>query len=550
MIQPTHKVLRHFAPGNLPAWVVFSAFAMGLLGTTPGRSQIILEAENGTLVGTTTTTAVAGYSGTGYVTSFDNPGDAVRWNFLATNGLYDLQIHFRSHFGPKGFDATLNGSVTSGMFPQTSGFAIYAAGLVQLTNGVNTLQISDGWNWYEIDRVDFIPAVVPPPPLSVPATLSDAQASFATRMLMADLIANYGKVTWSGQMEPGEATNVFNLTGRRPVIVGADFMDYSPSRIAYGANPGNLTERVMTLENLGHALTMSWHWNAPSNLLNTAGHEWWRGFYTHATTFDVEAALANTNSSAYALLLRDMDAIATQLKKISTNNIPVLWRPLHESEGGWFWWGAKGPGPFQQLWRLLYTRLTQHHGLHNLIWVLTSEDPAWYPGDDVVDIIGVDAYPTDKGDPLSSRWESLKARFDGKKLIALTEFGGVPDIPKMHEFGVWFSYFLPWTTHLGPMGMPAETVVRVYQSTNVITLEEANLVPSRIVSWNQTNGMMQLAVKGTRGANHRLLVTTHAALPGGAWTPIATNKFTGGTFTYTVATSTNFPARFYRIAKP
>lgn len=516
----------------------------------PVGSTISLEAERGVLNGVAISTAVAGYSGSGYVTGFDATGDAVSWTFSANPGRHRLWIRFRSPYGPKGFDATLNSATISGTFPQTNSFGMFDMGLVDLVTGWNTLQIGGGWNYYEIDRADFVPTTAPPSPLPVPAMLSDPQATFAARMLMADLVADYGKVTWAGQMEPSEATNAFNITGRRPVIVSADFMDYSPSRITYGANPGNLTERVIALDNLGHALSMCWHWNAPTNLLNTTGHEWWSGFYTHASTFDVAAALANTNSTEYALLRRDMDAIAAQLKKFASNNIPVLWRPLHESEGGWFWWGAKGPEPFRQLWRLLHSRLTHYHGLHNLIWVLTSEDPAWYPGNDVVDIIGVDGYPTDKGDPLSSRWEALKARFDGTKLIALTEFGGVPDVPKMQRLGVWFSYFLPWTGTYGPTGMPAETVVRVYQSTNVVTLEEANAIPSRIVTSGRTNSLMQLAVKGTRGATHRLLASTNATRPVVSWTPIATNKFPGGVFTFTDAKATNFPVRFYRVVKP
>jgi len=538
---------------RLRRWHLFQMCRFGLaLAMLPGLGRvfgaILLEAENGILTGTTVTIATSGFSGTGYVTGFDGSGDAVRWNFTATNGLYNLQIRFRSPYGQKGFAATLNGAVTSGIFPSTTSFATYSAGLVQLTNGINTLQISGGWNYYEIDRADFIIATVPPPPLPVPATLSDPQATFAARMLLADLVADYGKITWSGQMNPSEATNVFNISGRRPVIVSADFMDYSPSRLPYGANPGNLTERMIALDDQGYAISMCWHWNAPTNLLNTPDHEWWSGFYSHATTYDIAAALANPSSAEYALLLRDMDAIAAQLQKFANQNIPILWRPLHESEGGWFWWGAKGPGPFKQLWRLLHQRLTQHHGLHHLIWVLTSEDPAWYPGDDVVDIIGVDAYPSDKSDPLSSNWERLKARFDGKKLIALTEFGGVPDIPKMQQFGVWFAYFLPWTGSLGPTGMPAETVVRVYQSTNVLTLEEANTRAARFVTWNHTSPLLQLSAHGPRGANHRLLATTTPSLPVAAWTPIATNKFTGGVFTFS---DTNLlPWRFYRLVRP
>lgn len=62
---------------------------------------------------------------------------------------------------------------------------------------------------------------------------------------------------------------------------------------------------------------------------------WWSGFYTAATTFDLEAALANKTSERYALLIRDIDAIAVQLGRLHKANVPVVWRPLHEAEGGW-----------------------------------------------------------------------------------------------------------------------------------------------------------------------------------------------------------------------
>ena len=200
-----------------------------------------------------------------------------------------------------------------------------------------------------------------------------------------------------------------------------------PPACSTAACPPITPRAIIALDGAGYVLGFCWHWNAPTNLMNTPGHEWWRAFYTDSTTFDVAAALANTNSAEYSLLLRDIDAIAVQLKKVaSSNNIPMLWRPLHEASGGWFWWGAKGPEPFKALWRLLYNRLTTYHNLHNLIWVLTNEDPDWYPGHDVVDIVGVDAYPSDPSDSLSTSWEALKAQFDGVKLLTLSEFGGVP----------------------------------------------------------------------------------------------------------------------------
>ena len=122
-----------------------------------------------------------------------------------------------------------------------------------------------------------------------------------------------------------------------------------------------------------------------SDLINNDTVKWWSGFYTYATTFNLTAAL-NPSSANYQLLLRDIDAIAVQLLRLQAANIPVLWRPLHEAEGGWFWWGAFGPENAKTLYRLVYKRLTETHKLRNLIWVWNSVSPAWYPGDDVVDI--------------------------------------------------------------------------------------------------------------------------------------------------------------------
>jgi mannan endo-1,4-beta-mannosidase len=150
-----------------------------------------------------------------------------------------------------------------------------------------------------------------------------------------------------------------------------------------------------------------------------------------------------------------------------------LWRPLHEAEGGWFWWGAKGPKPFIQLWRLLHERLTRVNGLHNLIWVYTgTANPDWYPGDDVVDIIGIDEYPADVRDPLSAAWDDVQARFGGHKLVALSEFGGVPDLADARRLGVTWAYFASWDKNLGPMKMEQVALKRIYTDPWMINLPD------------------------------------------------------------------------------
>ena len=311
----------------------------------------------------------------------------------------------------------------------------------------------------------------------VPEKLADPLAAPAARVLMQNLVNDYGRRTWSGQHEARAIPFIEKTTGRRPLIVEGDLVNYSPSRVARGSQPTNYTENLITLAKAGHVIACCWHWNAPTNLLDTPDQPWWRGFYTPATTFDLAKALADTNSADYGLLLRDIDTIAVQLKKLSDANIPVLWRPLHEAPGGGFWWGAKGPQPFKQLWRLLFHRLTTDHGLHNLIWVFSTDKPnlnfEWYPGDDVVDVIGFDGYPKDRTDVLKPAWERFMKRFDGNKLIALTEFGGVPDIERMQQHDVRWAWFASWTGEFGPSGpasSPTNVVVRTYQSPTVVTL--------------------------------------------------------------------------------
>ena len=516
-----------------------------------GAQDIVLEAENGTLTGLAyVSTAVPGYSGTGYVTGLQSANDTVNWSFTGAPGLYNLVIRFRSTFGPKGFAGSINGHGFSGTFPSNSAFSSFNAGLVQVLTGANSLQIGGGWNYYDIDRVDLDPVPTPLPPAPVPATLVDAQATFAARMLIKALVSDYGHHTWAGQHDSSETSYIQGQTGRKPAIVEGDLMDYSPSRVQYGGLPASYTESYIALQSAGQVLGFCWHWNAPTNLLNTAGEPWWRGFYTEATTFDVAAALANTNSVEYSLILRDIDAIAVQLTKVSSNNIPILWRPLHEAPGGWFWWGAKGPGPFKQLWRLLFNRLTTYHNLHNLIWVLCNEDPAWYPGNDVVDIVGLDGYPSDPTDALSPDWESLKAQFDGVKLLALTEFGGVPDVERMHVFGVWWSYFSPWNGSFIE-GAPIATLTRIYQSPEVITLDDLNAAAPAIISQGPwAGGSFQLSGTGPRGSTYHVLASTDLTQPVAGWSVLTNDTFNGGVFTFIDWQTTNYPQRFYRILRP
>ncbi|MFM7205621.1 MAG: glycoside hydrolase family 9 protein [Planctomycetaceae bacterium] len=432
---------------------------------------ITLEAEVGVLTGTTVLTSPGGFSGSGFVGGFDADGDRVAWTFTAAAGTYRLAIRYRSEYGPKGFAGAVDGVPFSGTFVQATGFALHDAGVVSLAAGSHTLFVGGGWNYYEIDAVTLTPEI-PVAPLPVPAVPVDPAATPLARALLARIASGAATAALSGQHGTADIATIQAASGELPAIVEGDLMDYSPSRVARQGMPASLAEGYRDLFGQGQFVSLAWHWNAPTGLVDTGSQPWWRGFSTEATTFDVAAAIANPAGGDYALLLRDIDAIAVQLRKFADADAPVLWRPLHEAEGGWFWWGAKGPDAFKQLWRLTYDRLVNHHGLHNLVWVLTSEDPAWYPGHDVVDVVGVDAYPANTSDTLSGRWASLLTRFDGIKPIALTEFGGVPDIDAMRQVGVRFAYFCSWSGSYGPASEPAAKVARVYQAATVTTKRE------------------------------------------------------------------------------
>ncbi len=475
---------------------IFSAAAamllVGLFAPSAQSQPYRYEAEDGTLENVVTSTSVSGYSGTGYVTGFNNQdalSDYVELNVNVPEGLYEMWVGYRSQYGPKGYDYQVDGEFGSGMFDQSATFAEDRAGLFSLADGTNTLGIYEGWGFYDLDYLEFRPFT--PPALSpITSQLNDTQADHNTRILMNYLASQYGHKTLSGQQHEVSKNLSFPVQsylnksgGMVPAIRGSDFIEYSPSRVQFGSTPDNETEQTIAwAQQTGGVVSMMWHWNAPTDLINTPGKEWWRGFYTYATTFDLPAALANPAGSDYQLLLRDIDAIAVELQKFEDAGVPVLWRPLHEAQGEWFWWGAHGPEAFKELWNLTHDRLTNVHGLHNLIWEFTSSAAEgdhldWYPGDDVVDMIGLDIY-TDPSSSMSGQWYDILEQYDGNKMIALSETGTLPDPDVMDQWEIDWSYFMPWSGSFVDAMSPADLQATLGHE-DIIVLDELPVFP-----WN------------------------------------------------------------------
>ncbi len=318
--------------------------------------------------------------------------------------------------------------------------------------------------------------VIPSLPGKPLVQLVDNRSTSSTQKLFAYLVEQYGRNIISGQQDDVEY--VLEKTGKEPAIGAFDLMEYSPSRVPFGSRPLRSSEACIEWARKGEGrgiISLCWHWNAPTDLINQAPDKlWWSGFYTRATTFDLAAALIDKNGDRYQLLLRDIDAIAEQLKKFQAADVPVLWRPLHEAPGGWFWWGAKGAGPYKELWQLLYDRLTSYHQLHNLIWVYTDTDtihPDWYPGDAYVDLVGLDIY-ADSTASLSANWTNAQTVFNGKKLVTLSETGHLPKPDAVRSGSTWWSWFAVWTGTDWIKKQPLDLLKAVYTDPNVITRDE------------------------------------------------------------------------------
>jgi mannan endo-1,4-beta-mannosidase len=203
--------------------------------------------------------------------------------------------------------------------------------------------------------------------------------------------------------------------------------------------------------------TFCWHWKDPSQTVEA--------FYspssgnTPSVDFDILKAYKDapacetfdTESAEYKAIIRDMDRIAAYLLSLAEKDIPVLWRPVHEASGKWFWWGYRGANACKSLYKLMFERYTKVHHLNNLIWVWTTDEASdaldWYPGDEYVDIVGRDYYyyPREKNHgSLVASFEKVKDIFGGKKIITLSENGSVPHPDSMKADGAGWSWFMPW----------------------------------------------------------------------------------------------------------
>ena len=308
-------------------------------------------------------------------------------------------------------------------------------------------------------------------------TLVNPNASQQAKNVYNFLLEQSGKKTLSGVQSSHSHKNdfvdaVYKHTGKHPALAGYDFLflqfSPTPDNWSWVQNYNDISAPKEQWA-AGGLVNYMWHWNVPNskadwdNGVNNYNFDGY-AFYSDQTSFDIREAL-KPGTWQNDFIMKDIEEVAGYLQLLENENIPVIWRPLHEAagnyglyEGGgsgaWFWWGRYGAELCKQLWRLLYDQLVNVHGLDNLIWVWTVDvvptipyaqerNLDWYPGDEYVDILGVDIYETNT-DAKTHQYQALVDLTKGKKLVTVSECGNIPDPAKNMEAGNKWSWFMVW----------------------------------------------------------------------------------------------------------
>jgi mannan endo-1,4-beta-mannosidase len=236
-------------------------------------------------------------------------------------------------------------------------------------------------------------------------------------------------------------SDVKSITGSHPGVIGVDFSGlFGSSEAAMEKQKLSLIKYISEAYNRGGVITAAWHFNNPVSKTN---------FYWNDS--NAVAAVKNivpggSHHEKYKSILKNIAEVAKATKGADGKLVPIIFRPFHEFDGDWFWWGAKHCtiDEFKTLWQFTVAYLKDSLKVHNFIYAFSPDNKFLteqkylerYPGNDFVDLVGVDNY----GDfgrsgryDLDAGYKKLKIVSDvalkNGKLAAFTETGleSIPD---------------------------------------------------------------------------------------------------------------------------
>ncbi len=260
------------------------------------------------------------------------------------------------------------------------------------------------------------------------------------------------------------------IGGRYPAIWGTDFV------WSGATDPGQkIVDEAIAKHRSGVIVTLMWHAGRP---MDEPPFRWSESIHGEVSEAEWEE-ITTPGTPLHARWRNQVDQIAVYLKQLRDAHVPVLWRPYHEMNGVWFWWGDKrGEEGYAKLWKLLYDRFVNFHHLDNLIWVWNANAPRdipgdqaysykeYYPGHQYVDVLATNVFNFDYE---QKDYKELLSLAEGR-VIALGEVG---ELPKMEILAAqpkwaWFMVRGSWLeTH-----NTLERVMTIYSLRETLTLDE------------------------------------------------------------------------------
>ena len=465
--------MKNFNYRNIVAAATFAALA----GTAFAATPIRLEAEDAILADDHKVLVVADAKASGGKFVDMKDGNLEFKVTVPATGYYTLWANYQipSESTSKIQNLTVNGTSAGQIsFGISDDFTtIKGAGKIKLTAGENVIGIVHSWGYVNLDYIELTEYEASPWNISQsPVTPEPTESA---QKLYNFLLENFGKHVISGVMTDRPFENdgkytpqdfstqtelkyIHEASGKNVVLVGFDFMHSSgknSEELWFQGYTHASLEMAKAVWKAGGIPQFNWHWKDPMHEVEA--------FYTKSsgntpyTEFSITKAYDEstdkwkTESDEYKAIMRDMEMIADSLLTLQKEGVAVLWRPLHEASGKWFWWGTDGAKPCVALYKLMFDLFVNKKGLHNLIWVWTTDEATdaldWYPGDEYVDVVGRDYYyyPRESNhSSLVGSFETVKEMFGGRKIVTLSENGSVPYPDEMKADGANWSWFMPW----------------------------------------------------------------------------------------------------------
>ncbi|HYF68855.1 MAG TPA: glycosyl hydrolase [Ohtaekwangia sp.] len=333
------------------------------------------------------------------------------------------------------------------------------------------------------------------------------KASAEATALLEYIYSISGKFTLSGQHNfpiSGDRNTQFagDYIGKTPVVWSQDFgFAADGDKDSYLARPSIIKEAIRQ-HKIGSIITLCWHAvpptaDEPITFQPLPGSDSTKLASVQGRLQDQQFVdLLTPGTEIHKRWLRQVDEIASYLKQLQEANVPVLWRPYHEMNGNWFWWGGrtKGSHTTAALYKQIFDRFVKHHKLKNLIWVWSIDRPSkpereffkYYPGTEYLDILSLDVYGSDFH---QSYYDSLMALSQGKPLV-LGEVGN-PPLPEILEKQPNWAFWVTWS------GMTRNTSKNDYKKlTNdphTVFMEDSTYINS-IAAYRKRCGLDPLVI--------------------------------------------------------